>query len=442
MTAVWRQGGVVRTSDCYYAAVAWQSSYVNGAGISEIDVRTVLVLFLICCGDMLSKLPIALCLLAITAESREYDIAAYYYPAWHVDATSETLHGKGWTEWELVKQARPRWSGHDMPKKPLWGYEMDDDPSVFAKKIDAAASHGVDVFLFDWYWHQGTGPYLARGLEEGFLKANNSNKVKFALMWANQPLLDIMPAKRAWRGKQVQVYPGTVDMVTFENVSDYIVDKYFSHQSYYRVRGCPFISFYQIETLLQSFGGEPVGAKKALDYLVSRTKQRKVAGCVHVNGIDTFMRTRPDAAAVVTQLQLSSLTSYTWFHYSKTFNNFPVTSYNYSMQVNKEYWSDANRSYPVVYIPNVSASWDSSPRTCQTDVFDNSGYPFGSTFGSTPQEFQTALEAAKSFMDKTCASDWCMLTINAWNEWSESAYIEPDEVDGFGRLNAIKNVFS
>ena len=42
-----------------------------------------------------------------------------------------------------------------MPKIPLWGYEMDDDPAVFAKKIDAAAENGVDVFIFDWYWHQG-----------------------------------------------------------------------------------------------------------------------------------------------------------------------------------------------------------------------------------------------------------------------------------------------
>ena len=32
---------------------------------------------------------------------------------------------------------------------PLWGYENDNDPTVMAKKIDAAADNGVDHFLFD-----------------------------------------------------------------------------------------------------------------------------------------------------------------------------------------------------------------------------------------------------------------------------------------------------
>jgi hypothetical protein len=58
--------------------------------------------------------------------------------------------------------------------------------------------------------------------------------------------------------------------------------------------------------------------------------------------------------------------------------------------------------------------------------FDDRRYPFTGTFRSTPAEWLTALQAGKAFLDSTCPEDstWCPVTINAWNEWSEGAYIE------------------
>ena len=47
------------------------------------------------------------------------DIAAYYFPNYHLDARNEARHGRGWTEWELMKCARPRFERHDQPKIPL-----------------------------------------------------------------------------------------------------------------------------------------------------------------------------------------------------------------------------------------------------------------------------------------------------------------------------------
>jgi len=88
-----------------------------------------------------------------------YQVAAFYFPQYHRDPQNDTWHGNGWTEWELVRAATPRFPGHQQPKVPLWGHEDEDDPAVMARKIDAAADYGVDAFIFDWYWYNGA-PFL------------------------------------------------------------------------------------------------------------------------------------------------------------------------------------------------------------------------------------------------------------------------------------------
>ena len=77
--------------------------------------------------------------------SKPYTIACYYFPNYHVDPRNAMVHGPGWSEWALVQRAEPRFPGHRQPCVPRWGYENEADPSVMAKKISAAADHGVDI---------------------------------------------------------------------------------------------------------------------------------------------------------------------------------------------------------------------------------------------------------------------------------------------------------
>jgi len=45
--------------------------------------------------------------------SPNYTIACYYFPNYHPnDARNIKQKGKGWSEWELVKNAKPRFEGH------------------------------------------------------------------------------------------------------------------------------------------------------------------------------------------------------------------------------------------------------------------------------------------------------------------------------------------
>ena len=128
--------------------------------------------------------------------ARPITVASYYFGNYHPgDARNTKMKGKDWSEWELVKAAKPRFPGHHQPNVPLWGYVDESDPQVMAKKIAAAADHGIDAFIFDWYYYDD-GPFLERPIDEGFLKATNNYRIKFAFMWANHDWFEIQPYKR------------------------------------------------------------------------------------------------------------------------------------------------------------------------------------------------------------------------------------------------------
>lgn len=56
-----------------------------------------------------------------TKQKKKPLVCAYYFPNWHSNPRNDKWHGTGWTEWEVVKCARPRFSGHQQPKVPIWG---------------------------------------------------------------------------------------------------------------------------------------------------------------------------------------------------------------------------------------------------------------------------------------------------------------------------------
>jgi hypothetical protein len=79
----------------------------------------------------------------------EITVAAYYFPNYHRgEPRNDKLKGTGWNEWELVKNAKPRFPGHHQPNVPLWGYTDESDPQIMAQKIDAAADHRIDAFIY------------------------------------------------------------------------------------------------------------------------------------------------------------------------------------------------------------------------------------------------------------------------------------------------------
>ena len=136
-----------------------------------------------------------------------------------------------------------------------------------------------------------------------------------------------------------------------------------------------------------------------------------------------------------------SVSTYVWIHNHEP-ASFPFTDYKEFAKICESDYKTFSEHYKVPYFPNVTVGWDSSPRTIPSDKYDYLSYPFVPILkNNTPENFKEALQAAKDFLEER-AEDVQILTINAWNEWTEGSYLEPDEEYGYGHLDAIKAVFS
>lgn len=367
------------------------------------------------------------------------EIAAYYFPNWGAVYESE---------WSVVKAAQAKFDGHQQPKVPMWGYTNETDPKVMAQKIDAAADNGIDIFIFDWYYyddgsslladpnpaHWDGRKYLYKALESGFLNSANNSKLKFALMWCNHDL-----------GTWVK---GAVKPQTFEDMMDYVIEKYFKHPSYWKINGCPYFSIYQFYSLLESYGNDYTKAASAIELFRGKVKAAGFPD-LHLNGV-LYGLGKGIMTTAIGKLKINSTTSYVWVHHN-SLPDFPSTEYTRAADTyfkSLEYGGASNglegpaNLIPVPYYINVSMGWDSSPRCGNTnDWMTRRDYPFGPVIvNNTPYLFKKYLAKAKE-LTMVKPENERIITINSWNEWGEGSYLEPDMINGMKYLEAIKAVF-
>ncbi len=372
-------------------------------------------------------------LLAAAAAEPKYDIAAYYFPGFHHEPRNDSYLGADYTEWKLIKAAKPGFDGHHQPKVPVWGYQDETDPAEMEIKLDAAADHGVNVFIFDWYWYQNK-PFLEDCLNKGYLKAKNRERVKFYLMWANHDWLDIFPLGRAGGGGKV--FDGKVDRATFDAAVDHVIKDYFSQPSYYKIEGAPVFSIYELGTLIAGLGGMEA-TKAALDSFRAKTKAAGFPD-LHLNGIlwgnipssingvpgDTV----PTQGKTVAELGFKSLATYTWTHYVG-----PNGDYEPWAKQGIAAWTRYDADFTTQYYPNVTIGWDTNPRRTNFDA--------NLITNNTANRFAGYLWKAREYLDKHPQRKRLIL-INSWNEWPEGSTLEPDTVNQFGYLEAVQDVFA
>ncbi len=152
-----------------------------------------------------------------------------------------------------------------------------------------------------------------RGLEQGFLNASSSSRMRFGVMWANQDWVDIMPAKRL--SPSPPKFSGATNATVFAELSQYWIDRYFALPNYLTApvspteRACPLVSIYEINELVESLGGIPEAGAAFADFRA----RAAAAGhaCVHVQVMGFGARALPAPfGASLQAIGVNSVTDY------------------------------------------------------------------------------------------------------------------------------------
>lgn len=366
---------------------------------------------------------------------KQYNVAAYIWPAYTgAEPRTRMFWPEGNGEWESVRKAGSRFPGHTWPRRPLWGYCDEADPHVMETQIDAAADHGVNVFIYDWYWYDNR-PFLEQCLNHGYLKARNNDRVKFYLMWANHDVNYTWDRRLAHLNIDNCIWQAAVNRAQFEKIALRLIKKYFSHPSYYRINDCPVFQIYKLENLVVGLGG----IEQTLDALLWFRRQvmaSSLAG-LHLQltswGANHRNMSGVDGGAAMTlaqeveQLGFDSLTNYQFAHFTNINRDYAEIM----VDVQKE-WIRMDTEFSVPYFPHVSLGWDNNPR------FET--FCPGIVKNNTPNEIAKAFRAARDYVDAH-PDQSPLITVNSWNEWTETSYLQPDDLYGYGCLEAIRSVF-
>lgn len=349
------------------------------------------------------------------------EVIAYNFPAWHPSPYMERLFGPGWSEFDLARKARPLFPGHLQPKQPLWGYFNEADPAWAEREIDAAASHGIDGWMIDWYWHNGTMFYHEQ-LEKGFLAARNRSRLKFALMWANHDWRDVYPAKSPEQARVL--LPQTHSEQDCLRVMDYCVEHYFREPNYWRLNGALVFGIFDLSLLARQLGGSD-----ALQRVFGKMRERVARaglGGLHIQSSNVHGHLEKRFREV----GVDSATFYHTFGWSYGGRAPGGLSPYCDGAVNSiQQWKKMRDRSNVPFFPDCPVGWDDSPR------FGASAHM---VVQRSPDQYELLVRAARRFVE---AQPPRVVFLSSWNEWTEDHALLPDVVYGYSYLEAVRRAF-
>lgn len=334
-------------------------------------------------------------------KNRRARLIAFHLPQFHPIPENDEWWGRGFTEWTNVTKSQPLFPGHDQPRLPAdMGYYDLRVPEVRAKQAQLASASGIEAFCYWHYWFEGKR-LLGRPIDE-ILKSGEPD-FPFCFAWANETW------SRRWLGEEKEIlikqtYSPADDRAHAEWLSEAFADR-----RYLRVNGRPLF-------LIYNPGGLP-NARQTCDTLRTVCEQRGLPApylCginAHIQidcrelGFDDNVDFEPQLGVVPGLLS----------------DGLKVVDY----ADGRKAMTGRKRNYPLH--PCIFVGWDNTPRR------GNNGIVF---IDSSPELFADGLRRhIESVQEKPF--DERLVFINAWNEWAEGNYLEPDRTNGRAYLDAV-----
>lgn len=348
-------------------------------------------------------------------------LIAFYLPQFHEIPENNDAWGNGFTEWVNVKKARPLFLGHNQPRRPLRdNYYNLLEKGVMEWQIRLARKAGLYGFCFYHYWF---GNKMVLEKPARMLLENGKINFHYCFSWANEPWT------KTWHGaggnKEIlipQIYGGEEE---WGRHYEYF-RPFFRDPRYIKEQNCPVLLIYRLRNIphfndmLRCWNRW--AAEDGFDgvFIISMDmwRERSVKSRF-VNGTVDFEPNKTRAEVMRQSVALKPKEPSSWIR-----NRFAVRSISYRA-LNK---AMIKRPHKKNQFRTVFVDFDDSPRRGIRAVV---------TRGSTPKRFGRYLEKSVS-LSREEGNEY--LFINAWNEWGEGNYLEPDTRHGYGYLREIRRV--
>jgi len=338
---------------------------------------------------------------------------AFYLPQFHPFKENDEFWGKGFTEWTNVTKARPLYEGHFQPRLPgELGFYDTRLKEVLKRQIELAKQYGIYGFCLHHYYFDGK-PIMR--VPYDLIIKNKDLDIPFCLHWANE----------SWTARfDGYADKGDVLLEQKHSPEDDIrflkdIEPALKDERYILVDDKPLLIVYRpglfpnfMETV-ERWRNQSIkmGLKGLYIAMVETCFETEIDPKKY--GIDAVVEFPPH---FIRHVEVSDQVPL----FDKDFNG---EIYSYPEVVRGE----IDREKPDhLLFRGIFPQWDNTARRKDPKIF----------YDANPDLYEKWLSHIIRYSKKNLPEDKQYIFINAWNEWAEAAYIEPDRKYGYTYLNA------
>lgn len=352
-------------------------------------------------------------------------ILAMYLPQFHEIEQNNEWWGKGFTEWTNLKSAKPLYKGHRQPRIPLdSNYYNLLDKNTLMWQADLAKKYGVYGFCIYHYWFEGV-QMMEKPME--IILENKDIDINFCFSWANHTWTKAPGRKE----EKILIKQSYGDEEDWNNHYTYL-NRFFSDSRYIKINNMPVLVIYDAINIECWDEMKEIWDKRAKEdgwdgiFYISTLKAERDLQASKSGGYNAQFEYQPTYGV----RRINKLDYGFWYHFKYNVLNLRV--YNHITKFSYDYvWKNIiNRSGPYEIKTYLGAfnDWDTSARW---------GHKGNVMPKATPIKFKKYLDKQ---IKRSMELDNEFLFITAWNEWSEGAYLEPDNDYQYSYLETIKSV--